>query len=153
MIIFSGQLSGKCKRYVLHRESRIAFIAGIIAAIIFGIPAIIAAITFHWIFFICIPFFVGFPFLAGMPPSKNSYNLVMPSKIIIDANSNIIKAKNVKFYAESSIEEVVKVLDFGDWYHIYVKNKEGRFVCQKNLLTVGTLTEFENLFKDKIIKK
>ena len=63
-----------------------------------------------------------------------------------------MKTQNSQFYAESSIAEVVKVLDKGEWYHIYVESKEGRFICQKDLLTNGSLDEFEEIFKDKIIK-
>ena len=152
MIVFSGQLSGNCKQYVLHRESRFSFIGGMITAILFGIPTVIAAIMIHWIFILCIPVLIAIPFVAGMPPSKKSYPLILPCKVSINTKTSEIISQNEKFRAECSIDQVVKVVDMGEWYQIYVENKEGRFICQKNLLSVGTLDEFEEIFQNKLIK-
>lgn len=48
------------------------------------------------------------------------------------------------------IENVESVVDYGSYYVI----KNPRYIfCQKDLLTQGTLEDFEKLFADKIVRK
>ena len=48
------------------------------------------------------------------------------------------------------IENVESVVDYGSYYDI--KNPRHIF-CQKDLLTQGTLEDFEKLFADKLVRK
>lgn len=153
MIEFYGEISGNCKHYMLKREAKFGIIGSSITAVLFGIPIIIASITIHWIFLICIPALIMIVFLAGVLPSKKIYSLIFPSKVLIDPDQNMLMCESEKFHYECLISDVVKVLDYGEWYHIYVKDRVGRYVCQKSLIQIGTLQEFETLFHDKIIKK
>lgn len=152
MIVFEGQISGKCKKDVLRRSAKISFIGGLITSIIFAIPTVVLALKIDLIFFLFFLVLIPFPFLAAIPPKEKYYPVTFPSKITIDTRTGEMIAQSSQFYAESSIAEVVKVLDKGEWYLIYVESKDGRFICQKNLLTNGTLDEFEKIFRDKIIK-
>ena len=152
MIEFRGELSGDCKKYVLHREAKIGLISGLITATIFSIPIIILTIKIHWMFVFFLPVLLLFALLAGMPPSEKSYTSIFPFEIIVDTERKTITSKSEKFCFEYTFSEIVKVVDMGEWYHIYLNNKNGRFVCQKNLICTGTLEEFEELFIDKIIK-
>ena len=152
MIVFEGQISGKCKEGVLQRNARISFIGGLITSILFAIPTVVLALKIDLIVLLFFLVLIPFPFLAAIPPKEKYYPMIFPSKITIDTQTGKMTTQSNQFYAESSITEVVKVLDKGTWYHIYVEHKEGRFICQKNLLTNGSLVEFEEIFKDKIIK-
>lgn len=152
MIVFEGQISGKCKEGVLRRGARISFIGGLITSILFAIPTVVLALKIDLIVLLFFLVLIPFPFLAAIPPKEKYYPMIFPSKITIDTQTGIMTIQSSQFYAESSITEVVKVLDKGEWYHIYVEHKEGRFICQKNLLTNGSLAEFEEIFRDKIIK-
>ena len=156
MIEFSGCLSHKCQKYILYKEAKIGLIAGITTASIFSIPAMILAIKVNFIFIICLPAFLIFGLLAGMPPNKKNYNFIMPSNIIINLNSGTIISKSEKFYLERAISEIVSVNDMGDWYHICFGDKIdrlGRFVCQKDLIRGCTVDEFEKIFVNKIVRK
>ena len=53
------------------------------------------------------------------------------------------------------IDSVDTVIDYGDWYHLLFnfEDRDTYFVCQKNLLTKGTLEEFEALFDGKIERR
>ena len=53
------------------------------------------------------------------------------------------------------IADAAKVIDYGDFYYISFPfgKISNNFVCQKDLLTQGTLEEFEALFEGKIVKK
>lgn len=151
MIVYEGQISGKCKEGVLRRSAKYSFIGGIITSILFAIPTVVLALKIDLIILLFFLVLIPFPFLAAIPPKEKYYPMVFPYKITIDTQTGEMTTQSSQFCAESSIAEVVKVLDKGEWYHIYVKSKDGRFICQKDLLTNGTFDEFEEIFKDKII--
>ncbi len=54
-----------------------------------------------------------------------------------------------------SIHEVRKVIDYGDFYSIRINQQleHGHFLCQKDLLTHGSIEEFEKIFENKIVRK
>lgn len=56
---------------------------------------------------------------------------------------------------QMQISEVVKVKDLGYEYHIcFSKNSDMKLcICQKDLLVEGNIADFENLFKDKLVRK
>ena len=153
MIEFCGKPSGKCLKYMLKRESKIGFIAGILTATLFCVPLIILTFTYDWIFIIPVPALIIMAVLAGLPPNKQSYDLILPSSIIISIQDGTIISQSPKFHHTESIDNVKLIIDYGEWYHIYFYSKNGRFVCQKDLLCNGDLSEFERLFKDKLIRK
>ena len=51
--------------------------------------------------------------------------------------------------------KVKKVVDYGRYYYVFLYRLDPSkgIVCQKDLLTEGTIEEFEELFKEKIIRK
>lgn len=152
MIIFEGQISGECKKGVLRRGAKNSFIGGLIASILFSIPTVILALKIDLIILLFLLVLVIFPFLAATPPKEKYYSMLFPSKVTINTQTGEITTQSSQFYATSSIDDVVKVLDKGEWYLIYVKSRDGRFICQKNLLNEGTLDSFEEIFKEKIVK-
>ena len=151
MIVFEGQISGKCKEGVLRKGAKNSFIGGLITSILFAIPTVVLALKIDLIILLFFLVIIPFPFLAAIPPKEKYYPMIFPSKVTIDTQTGRMTTQSSQFYAESSIGEVVKVSDEGEWYLIYVKSKEGRFICQKDLLTNGTLDEFEKKFKDKLV--
>jgi len=150
MIVFSGELSGKCRKYAIGRVKKAAFICSSIAAILFTILTVIVASKTFWLITLFIPIYIAVPFAMSVIPKKN-YPLIMPTDVIIDTESSTIIAESSQFHEETMIEDVVRVLDMGEWYHIHVKNKAGTFICQKDLICKGALHDFEELFKSKII--
>ena len=48
-----------------------------------------------------------------------------------------------------------KIIDEGDWYQIifYFPHKVGDCICQKDLITQGSIGEFEEMLKGLIIRK
>ena len=49
------------------------------------------------------------------------------------------------------IESIHNVYDFGEYYHLWEAGD--MFLCQKNLLTKGSLEEIEKIFEGKITRK
>ena len=71
MVEFCGELSDKCKSYILRNEVKIPFISSLITAIVLSIPIVIATIMCNWIFVIAILVLVLYITLASLPPKKN----------------------------------------------------------------------------------
>ena len=150
MIEFYGNLSRRCQKYILHKESKVGFMGGLIAAGIFTIPAIVLTIKVNIAFILCVPALLLIAFLAGCPPTQKNYNMIMPSKIIIDIDNGTVISKSEKFYLEYSVEDIVSINDMGEFYHIFFGDKVdrlGRFVCQIDLIHGCTLDEFEKIFE------
>lgn len=54
---------------------------------------------------------------------------------------------------EKPIKKIKKVLDYEDCYYVIYGDMNNSIVCQKDLLTEGSIEEFETLFQGKIIRK
>ena len=89
--------------------------------------------------------------IALIYPTKYEYPEILPQKIYI-TDDGIIVSQSEKSKREDSIDRVKNVKDFGEWYEInFSGNKyKGYFVCQKDLLTKGSIEEFEKLFEGRI---
>lgn len=153
MIDFQGEVSGKCKDFLLQFESKVGKIGGFITAILFSIPTVILSLKVNLWFLLWIPIFIGIAFVAGLPPSKKSYGLILPCFVRIDTESGMVTSRGEKFCYNVPIREVRKVVDMGEWYQIYVQNRNGRFACQKSLISQGSIEEFEKIFADKLVKR
>lgn len=86
--------------------------------------------------------------------------LLVSNKNYIPLRIEIIPHKTIKSQCRKkthvySLNEVRKVIDYGDFYSIRIKQQYefGVFLCQKDLLTKGSIEEFEKTFKGKIIRK
>ena len=154
MIEFRGKITGKTQNYMLKRSSRLGLIAGIIIIIPFIIITIIAIFTWDWIASLFIPCLIFGVVISGMPANKKYYDNILPSSVYLSNDGNIVSS-SPKFKYIKPISRVKRVIDYGEWYHIFFdfKYRNGQFVCQKNLIVTGSIEEFEKLFDGKIIRK
>ena len=87
---------------------------------------------------------------------KETFKESMPSTILIDMDEQTIETMgNGKIcYKCHKIQDVKKILDYGEFYAIifYFPNADRRFICQKDYIVQGTIEEFEQLFKGKIVR-
>ena len=150
MIEFKGQPTDNCARYILRRNSKIGWVCGGISAIIFSVPTLLVAFSLHWICAIFIPLYILVAYLAGLPPRKKDYDLLLPSLVSFNIEEQTIVIQSERLYRECFFSEVERVVDIGDGYFFYFNPKFAHCICQKNLLSEGTLEEFEALFADKI---
>lgn len=80
----------------------------------------------------------------------------MPSKIVVDGEMGYIQVflKESKIIIEKPIFKIKKVIDEKEWYYLkFSYLKLDGLICQKSLITEGTIKEFEKLFESKIIRK
>ena len=91
--------------------------------------------------------------MIRIPKSKKEQLALTPKRIFVDGESIVSIADK---YSESRlICDAKELRDFGEFYEIvfpFGKFSE-KFICQKNLLTKGTLEQFESLFSNKIVRR
>ena len=147
MVRFEGQLNEECKKF-LKRQKFFAAVVSIAFSFTVTAPIIIVfalAVT-KWIF-LCLILLLAF-FIYQYYYDRMGY----PISIIVD--QDYVKGIGEKQYQEysTSIEKVVEVIDMGSWFRIKLDFKINMFlICQKDLLVEGTLEEFEEIFKDKLV--
>lgn len=92
-------------------------------------------------------------------PVLNPQNKVfmenLPKRITIENGKLIKEGNSEKSYVVREIQHVKKITDEGDWYQriFYFPHKVGDCICQKDLITQGSIEEFENIFEGLIVKK
>jgi len=154
MIVFCGELSIECKRFIIKEHKKIIWVMLFFPVVLFSIVSLLFFIFVDWIFIIVF-FAVWFMFaiVAVLTPSKNEEEILFPQKIaIID---NTLGSQNEKIHIVRAVSDIKKIIDFGDWYKIvfYFPHKSEAFICQKDLIVEGTIEEFEKLFGEYIIRK
>ena len=156
MIEFSGYLSGNAERYFWKRSAtlgQILILIGMLVCLPFPLGfvdrsnnwyPVIGYLAF-WMFFILI-----FPFLHK---SKKDKEKMLPFKITIQDDYIVVQTKTGS--ESRKIDEVNVIYDYGEWYAFAfpVGKVSMNFICQKDLLSKGSLKEFEDLFEGKIINK
>lgn len=78
---------------------------------------------------------------------------MMPTSIVVESGTMVVTTPAHTIV--KSVTDVKKVLDYGYLYQIlFVASEKAQlFVCQKNLITEGTIDDFEKLFEGKIVRK
>lgn len=150
MIEFSGKISNETKKYLLKKSAKVSIVANIIIfAIVFPIIVttsindnliILLAGICSIIFFSCLPFMV----IKDNVPVK------------IEIQDDILIAYHIKGkYEIRDVQDIKEIINNEKWYDInfYFPHKSICFICQKDLLTKGTIEEFESFFSNVLIKK
>ncbi len=155
MIEFKGYISGKAEKYSLKKSRRAVRIA-MCGAILFlsPLPVIGSICTKNYELAIGVAILFVITFLASFIPISKKQKINFAPNRIYTEDEYIITA-GIKFEEYNLIEDVVKVIDYGEFYDLIFPfgKKSDKFVCQKSLLTKGTLEEFEALFEGKIERR
>ena len=149
MFDFKGKLSKECEDFLFKRQLRVELIGIGIACALIGIFIVVFAILLHPICLIC---FLLFPLMvAASFLSKKDFLKNMPNRIRFDFEEDTIfyySEKREDYYLISDIE---KIFDYGNFYHIKFKGvPDSYYVLQKDLIVQGTISKFEERFKNKI---
>ena len=151
-IEFNGYLTGSTYQYY-HKRSRILGrnIMLITAAIMFPGMVSLALTTKYYVFFGVYGLLVLLlPLATLIPKRKLEAMAITPKRIYIE--DEYIVCVTDRFSESKLIEDVKCVREFDEFYEMifpFGKVSE-KFVCQKSLLTKGSLEEFEALFAGKI---
>ena len=154
MIEFKGYIDGAARKRFWH-NNRVMGVKILLGAealifpgiIVFGIKAQ------NWLMVImCAAAFFIFPLFALIPQGKKAEKSMLPKRIVADEES--ITCTTDKEIVTKWITDVKQVIDHGEFYELVFPfgKISTNFICQKELLTKGTLEQFERLFEGKISK-
>lgn len=154
MIEFNGYLTNSAQKHFLKRAR--ALTRNILSiSLLLLLPAIVA-FSFYSNLWIILKIYCVIPILffilLYIPKSKKEKTSIMPKRIFTEDEYIICitdKCEEVK-----KICDVKKVKDFGEFYEIVfpLGKVSEKFICQKELLSKGSLEEFESMFEGKIEK-
>lgn len=154
MIEFTGYLTGAAKRAYYRRVVKYLRNTFLVAAgLVFPFVLLFALRVQMWGILIGYSFIILAIIFSPYLQIKADKNKYVPKRICIQ--DGILLSVADQATESKSIDEVKSVFDYGEFYVIlfpFGKYSE-KFVCHKDLLTKGTLEEFEALFEGKIIRK
>ena len=155
MIEFNGYISGPAEKAFWRKGRKIVLIG-----YLFVVPAVIPVLLFFGNLFQSKSFIYAFaiyfalvPVLFFIPKRKKEKLAMLPKRIYINGEHIVCVADR---YTDSKfISDVKKVIDHGEFYELcfpFGKISE-KFICQKDLLTKGSLREFEESLKRFLKRK
>ena len=156
MIEFNGYLTGTsqkffCKQIVKLQQKIILFtlipifiILMIVFYLVFDVIALYPEVIISEIILSALAL------LLPNIQTKKEKEKITPQKVYIE--NDMIVSKSNAMVDTRFMKDVKEVRDYGEFYYFVFKAYSYRFVCQKDLLTQGTIEEFENLFAGKIKK-
>ena len=155
MIEFNGYITGTAEKFFWNNSRKLVrnllFMAFLV---MLPIILIIAIKEKYWNLLIaygvfCITVFL----LLYIPKSRKEKADFTPKRIFKDEEYIVCQGK--KYEEFRLIADASKVIDYGEFYFIVfpIGKKSDKFICQKSLLTKGTLQEFETLFQEKIERR
>lgn len=154
MIEFTGYLTGSAKKYFFKRGIKYLQNIFLGAALLVSPPIVMFALKIRSLlliagYIIAVSVILIAPYLQ-VKSDKDKY---VPKLIRIQ--DNILLSASDGITESRYIEEVKEVRDYGEYYALVfpMGKLSEKFVCQKDLLTKGTLEEFEALFEGKIVRK
>ena len=158
MIKFEGELNSEAKKFLLKKSLLYNLLTLIlpIAFIIllsFFLNSIVSNIIYYSIGLILVLILITFLYeISNEGKRERNVKTVCITEEHLEMYKDSTK-KGTESYQERFIDDVACVYDKGSFYWIsFSLAKSLYFVCQKDLIKEGTIEEFEELFKDKIVK-
>lgn len=165
MFEFKGEVSKECQKYILRRQAKqdtcIISISALFVLMIAvpscisifdlsssSVPIVIIGACLMLVACACTAFF--------SPQGKLIQEEYIPLRVVISEDGTITQYTQRSEHI-SSVDEVKKVIDYGDWFVLICPSPNGlgrrEIVCQKDLLLQGTIEDFIKLFDGKITRK
>ena len=154
MIEFNGYLTGASEKFFFKKTATYAqniWLFGFIGIF----PLVIILMKFFQTFSILYIYGAAIVYIliAVRIHTPKGRKALTPNRIYITDNKMVCITD--KLTEKRSVELVKKVYDYGEFYFIsfYFGKISCNFICQKSLLTQGTIEDFEKLFDGKIVRK
>ena len=153
MIVFEGYLSGKANKYFINKMLKRGCSYTVICLICtipvwFFVSYKIGAV--YEVMFALLLLIVISPFIACICITQKTRQKINLKKVII--KDDIIKAISDKYKISNDLSMVREVRDYGEFYDVMLSPLyfTSVYVCQKNMISKGSIKEFEMIFSDKI---
>ena len=155
MIVFEGECSEEIKKFAVNIGKKIMNFVGIFPSIPFTALTIYLGVCVDYIYMLFLVLWLSAPIMWHffIAPNGKEKDIITPIKVEID-DEHVIK-EMPKNYNTYRVDEVKRVEDYGDFYRIifYFPHCDRFCICQKDLITQGTIEEFEEMFAGCIVKK
>ena len=146
MFLFKEELSGDNLRYMkkMKIKMRIIFVLGLVIFEAIPVTCFAFAVS-YWCYLVLIIFFI----MGLISVFMDLSDLPVEVRITEDYVTGVDKKGRKSCYG---VNEILEIIDMGTWYRLKFNLKlNPNIVCQKDLLVEGTLEEFEEIFKDKLV--
>ena len=154
MIEFNGFLTGNAEKFLRKKDLAFGRICYLSAWLIVLPMIIYCSIKLQsWSILIMYGVTIGIaPLMKFFPQSEKEKRQLTPYLIYVEDGYIISKSEKNEEYR--ALQDVDVVYDHGEFYELKFPfgKVSNNFICQKSLLTKGTLEDFETLFADKIVK-
>ena len=152
MFEFRGKLSKECEDFLFNKQRKMEVISLGFASAIFSIIIIFFAVLFHPAILLGLLLFAFMLLIPFLPMNKRIFLEHMPSRILFDLKKGFVFYKSQKNVNSYEIEDIDEILDYGNFYHVkFKKIPDSYYILQKDLIVQGTIEEFVEYFKDKIL--
>lgn len=164
MIVFEGKNSLECRKkaYKQFKKMQCIGILGwyLTALCLFGIIAVLDAFTLKWFFLILGLLLLTVPlqFLGGFFIKRSFFEKSWERRIEFTASEVIstYNADSLNSVKESyTLPQIRKIIDRDLYFEVVVKEKifarKRELICEKSLITEGSLEEFERAFLHPIL--
>lgn len=149
-IIFNGELSKISKNILAKEIFKITLIASTIPFILISALIIIFSLSLGYIYLI----FLFMPIVLYIGCLLTPF-ISLESTREVSIQAEVIYIKYGKYEAIRNISDIKTIIDFGQGFYFKFKfpHKCIYCFCQKDLIVSGSIEEFENIFKNKIVRK
>ena len=143
MIEFKGLLSGNALAHFVRRFKKIFIVALLISSIF---------VSFFYTTAIFIVFLFSSPIIIVCPAKW--FVTIAPNRIYIDLEDRTIVSEIGSRESFRMIDDIVKVKDHGEFYTLKFNSRRDQhnFIIQKDLITQGTIEEFEEIFEEVLVR-
>ena len=145
MIEFRGVISGKTLKFQANRY-KITFSISVLISALFVCVLYMTSDIFIPVLFIIL--------ILLLCPSK-AFVFLTPKRVYIDLEDRtIVSVTNESRETFRMIDDIVQVKDHGEFYTFKFTSQRNfiTFIAQKDLITQGTIEEFEEIFEEVLVR-
>lgn len=154
MIVFNGQISGKAEAHYWQTQANLGSMLLIgasvacspILLIFWNVPEYLLVVAVAYLLVAIL-----LPLLPQLLKKALSNPKYLPMLITIDGNNLVCQTSLIT--ENRTLQDVKCVKQYDEYYtvHFFMGKASIHYVCQKSLLTIGSLAEFEALFSEKMV--
>ena len=155
MIEFNGYITGAAKKHYDKTNRRMGRNIMLVALLlVMPIIMILAIMTRMWLILPGYAFIMVMGIVVIQLPKGKTEDKKVTTKRVYVKDGYITYETDITEQTKN-INLVSRVYDYGEFYELKFPfgNMSTQYICQKDLLTRGTLEEFEALFEGKLEKK
>ncbi len=154
IIRFEGALTGEAAKHYLKRSYYFDRILYCASCVMISPLIVLLSIKLNYLRIIPAYIFVNITLIiiTFLPIANKEYMKKVPRCIVIE--DGYVTCSGEKYEETRPLDCVKMVKDYGEFYElVFILGKiSPKYQCQKKLLDMGTIEDFEELFEGKLIR-